>query len=178
MKLRILLAVAAAVVTAGCARFDTRMEMRRFFKSTVEVTDTLGCIYERNMTFECIDGGMLKFIVYVVSTECSSCEMRQIPRLKPLYELADSLGTFEVYTIFSPSQDEYNDVLEQLVFMNFEYPLYVDVFGDFQRKNTCIPVEKKYHCFLLDKEGHPVFVGNHLANADMMRLFLKVLNRI
>lgn len=43
--------------------------MRRFFKSTVEVTDTLGCIYERNMTFECIDGGMLKFIVYVVSTE-------------------------------------------------------------------------------------------------------------
>lgn len=59
MKLRILLAVAAAVVTVGCARFDTRMEMRRFFKSSVEVTDTLGCIYERNMTFECIDGGYL-----------------------------------------------------------------------------------------------------------------------
>ena len=88
------------------------------------------------------------------------------------------MGTFEVYTIFSPSQDEYDDVLEQLVFMNFEYPLYVDVFGDFRRKNTCIPEEKKYHCFLLDKEEHPVFVGNPLANAELMHLFKKVLDRI
>ena len=54
MKLRILLAVAAAVVTAGCARFDIRMEMRRFFKSTVEVTDTCTLLQQNAVHARCV----------------------------------------------------------------------------------------------------------------------------
>ena len=36
----------------------------------------------------------------------------------------------------------------------------------------------RFHSFLLDKEGHPVFVGNPLASDRMMELFKEALESL
>ena len=96
----------------------------------------------------------------------------------PLYELSDSIGTFRIVTIFAPRQEEYDEVIRQLMVLDFPYPVYVDFDGSFRKANPCIPEDKRFHSFLLDKEGHPVFVGDPLASDRMMELFKEALESL
>lgn len=52
----------------------------------------------------------------------------------------------------------------------------VDVNGSFMHSNPSIPSESRYHCFLIDENGHPFFVGNPLAGDRIRSVFFSVLN--
>lgn len=60
--------------------------------------------------------------------------------------------------------------------LDFPYPVYVDFNCSFRKLNTGIPEDVRFHSFLLDKNGHPVFVGNPNANETLNHLFEKVLS--
>ena len=81
-------------------------------------------------------------------------------------------------SIFSPSVEEYDEVLKNLIYRDFEYPVYIDFSGSFRQKNDCIPKDCLFHNFLIDSNGHPVFVGNPIASDDLWNLFNKALSSI
>lgn len=167
-----------AVVIAGCSRLETKREMKTFFKSTIITPETLGRVYDRNIVFEELPEGMPMLIIYSDSTECNSCQINQVVLLKPIFELSDSLQSFKVIPVFSPSQEEYDTTVEQLIMLNFKYPLYIDTFRDFGRLNDCIPEDRRFHCFLINSEGKPVFIGNPIASEALKTVFLKALRDI
>lgn len=72
-------------------------------------------------------------VFYHDSLSCSSCQISHLADIRSVYELSDSLGTFEVMTIFSPRPEEYDQVLRDLEIREFEYPVYVDVTGSLSR---------------------------------------------
>lgn len=47
-------------------------------------------------------------VFYHDSLSCSSCQISHLADIQSIYELSDSLGTFEVMTIFSPGPEEYD----------------------------------------------------------------------
>lgn len=167
-----------AVVIASCSRLETRREMKTFFKSTVITPETLGRIYDRNIVFDGLPKDIPMLIIYNDSTECNSCQINQVTLLEPIFELSDSLQSFKVIPIFSPSQEEYDATVEQLIMLNFKYPLYIDTFRDFGRLNDCIPENRRFHCFLINSEGKPVFIGNPIASDALKTVFIKALRDI
>lgn len=117
-------------------------------------------------------------ILYHDSLSCSMCKISHLSDLSCVYALADSLGTFEVMSIFSPREEEYDELMKNLIYRDFEYPVYIDFSGSFRRRNECIPEEDLFHSFLIDRNGHPVFVGNPGASDDLWNLFNKALSFI
>jgi len=103
------------------------------------------------------------------------CQIGQLADISGLYEFADSLGNFEVMTIFSPRMEEYNSVVNNLMVRDFEYPIYVDFKGSFRKTNLGIPDDRRLHCFLIDSDGHPIFIGNPVASNELWSLFMKTL---
>lgn len=42
------------------------------------------------------------------------------------------------------------------------------------KQNTCIPVDKMFHAFLLDENNNVLLVGNPLENEKIEELFWKI----
>lgn len=114
--------------------------------------------------------------MYHDSLSCNSCQINHLNDYLCIYEKADTMS-FDVLTIFSPRQEEYDEVMASLMKQDFPYPIYVDFDGSFRRANPCIPEDNRFHSFLLDKDGHPVFVGNPADNETMWNLFEKALEK-
>lgn len=129
----------------------------------------------RNQSFISSRSELPVFVIYHDSLSCNLCQIGHLADITGLYELADSLGIFEVMTIFSPGKEEHNSVVKNLMVRDFEYPIYVDFIGNFRKTNTGIPDNRKFHSFLIDGDGHPVFVGNPVASNELWSLFLKTL---
>ena len=79
--------------------------------------------------------------MYSDSLEYSSCQINNLFDNISLYEKADTSG-FSVGAVFSSRQEEYNEVLKQLILLDFPYPVYIDFSGSFRRGNAeTIPPE-------------------------------------
>lgn len=173
-KVTICFSIAVSVIfLTCCTNYKVGKEMRRFVESEIVVSQDLECVADRNISTGNMPDSSSVLVMYYDSTECSGCRINHLMDLKPLYELSDSLGSFEVMTVFSPRQEEYDEVVRQLMVLDFPYPVYVDYAGEFRKANTCIPDDKRFHSFLVDRDGHPVFVGNPLASDGLWELFIK-----
>lgn len=80
--------------------------------------------------------------------------------------------------IFSPRQDDYDSVVEELMIHDFPFPIYIDFNGEFRKQNYFIPSDRRFHSFLLDGSGHPVFIGNPIASDSMSSLFDRALEEL
>ena len=163
----------------SCAEQQISRTLKNFRASTITIPEDLQKIHRRSQTtIEGCDTGTPVMIIYHDSLECSSCRISHLIDFLDLYELSDSLGTFKVMTIFSPLEYEYDDVLSKLIVNNFEYPIYIDFSGTFRQQNKSIPEDRRFHRFLINSAGLPVFVGDPKASDQMWTLFLKSLEDI
>lgn len=154
------------------------MRLNEFRVKCVKVHVEMEQVYRRNINAQEPSVKQCQLIVYYDSLECSSCAVRHLYDKIDLYELADSIESFDVLTVFSPCEEEYDEVMKELMLLDFPYPVYVDSGRNFRRTNSCIPEDRRFHTFLLDRSGHPVFVGNPVASGDLWRLFEKVLGNL
>lgn len=89
--------------------------------------------------------------------------------------MADT-SDFSVMTIFSPKKSEVENTRFQLMLINHTIPIYLDKNGSFAQLNYCIPTDQRFHSFLINETGKPVFVGNPLSNTKLNTLFLNFIN--
>ena len=115
-----------------------------------------------------------KLIIYIDSLSCSSCRIGHLNEMLPLYRLSDSLKTFSVMAIFSPVKRNIPEVELQVQLLNFPYPIYIDNDGEFASNNN-IPADKRFHDFLINKNGKVLFIGNPLASDLLMTVFMNTL---
>lgn len=118
-----------------------------------------------------------KFIVYHDSSACSGCKISHLEDLRGLFKLADSLATFKVMVIFSPAQEEYDNVRDAIAVREFDFPVYLDGSASFRHANKAIPDDERFHAFLIDGDGKPRFVGNPMEEDAMRNLFLEALGK-
>ena len=116
-----------------------------------------------------------RLIMYVDSMSCSSCRIGHFTDALPLYELSDSLKNFSVMAIFSPEQSKLVDVEMQLKLLDFPYPIYIDTKREFAMMND-IPADKRFHDFMISKDGRVKYVGNPLNGEQLMLVFKNTLN--
>ncbi len=179
MKFRTLIcSVVLCVMAVSCKEYKVAKMMRDFQKTPVVIPNGLYRVHDRNQTTYEHPGGKPLMVFYYDSLSCSSCQINHLSDLRDLYELSDSSGSFEVMTIFAPRMEEFDGVFEELMIRDFEYPLYLDLDGIFSKSNPNIPADTRFHSFLLDPEGKPIFVGNPCLSDELWNIFLKTLNLI
>ena len=107
----------------------------------------------------------------IVLPELVKVEHREITRGEP----EASLFKMVIYNDSLECQLEYDGAMVDLMRLNYPYALYVDIDGSFEKANPGLPDDKRFHSFLLDRDGHPVFIGNPAASEQLWMLFKEVL---
>jgi hypothetical protein len=159
-------------------RREIRKEMRAFVSNRIEVPQDMDYVYCGGLGQYRDTARQAKLIVYYDTLSCQSCSVNHIGLLRPLIERSRKTGKFDVLVIFSPRPDESAEVTTQLMVMKLDFPVCVDTYGSFRRKNNFIPADVRFHTFLVDRRGKPIFVGNPLDSDELSKLFDKVLQKI
>lgn len=175
MKRPLLYLICFLIITSCSDIQSIKHDLRQFRKTTINLSVSCEVVKNRNISKGVLPTGKETMIVYYDSTECNKCKINHLIDFLSLYDDADNKGTYNVVTIFAPRQEEYDEVMASLMKQDFPYPIYVDFDGSFRKANRCIPEDKRFHSFLLDKDGHPVFVGNPVSSEKMHELFKRAL---
>ena len=166
-----------AMILSGCSEHRTGKILKTFMKETIVLPDDMHSIRDRSMSSVSVFKEIPTFVMYHDSLACSNCQIAHLIDNISLYESADT-SDFQVVTVFSPRQEEYDEIMRQLMILDFPYPIYVDFNCSFRKLNAGIPEDVRFHSFLIDNDGHPVFVGNPAASDDLWKLFDKALAKI
>lgn len=171
--------IIASIIVSSCSnRFRLKATMKEFVKEEIIIPDNLYVVANRNYCkadFQNLDDSRL--IIYIDSLSCNTCRITHLLEMLPLYEFSEEDGRFSILPIFSPKTDDLQDIERQLLLLDFPYPIYVDVFSEFAQKNN-IPVDNRFHNFLIDEVGKVRFVGNPIDNEQLRSIFINTLNNI
>ncbi|MCM1502618.1 MAG: hypothetical protein NC115_08155 [Bacteroidales bacterium] len=168
----------AGILTSSCSDRQVANELRSFRNSEITTSMELEKVCGHEIMPCVLEECSARLVIYHDTSACSSCQINHLYDKIDLYEMADSLTTFDVMTVFSPREEEYDNVMKELMQVNFPYPVYVDTYGKFREANGCIPADARFHTFLIGRDGRPVFVGSPEASNDLWELFGKALKNL
>lgn len=117
-----------------------------------------------------------KLIEYIDSSSCSACHIAHLEIVDNLFMMAGSTKLFDVVVVFSPRAEDASEVLRMLLAKKYKYPVYFDGSCEFAQINRTIPSDQRYHTFLIDKRGTPIFVGNPNPSDALYNIFVKSLS--
>ena len=117
-----------------------------------------------------------KMVVYIDSTECTSCSLNKLRFWNPLINLAKRENIkIDYIFIVAPKPSEMDDINLELSVTDLQSSIYLDTAYVFRKRNPSIPNENKYHSFLLDKNDRICFVGNPIDNEKLMMVYKKAI---
>ena len=86
---------------------------------------------------------------------------------------------FGVIFIFSPKTEKYNEVLRAIKNVrHISVPFLIEKDDEFLTINKCIPKNKRYHIFMVDKDNNVILAGNPLVNEKMWDLYKKKIAKL
>ena len=168
------------LITVSCSfeRTKLRKQMDEFMQSEIIFPSS----------FHKIESGRLSpceriqtkpvLVFYHDSSSCSLCQINRLHDRLDIYALSDSLGNFDVMTILSPKEEEYQEVIGTLRDRCYEFPVYIDYSREFPVYNSHIPEDVRFHTFLVDERCRPVFVGDPVPETTLWDIFCKTLDKI
>lgn len=175
---KLVLYLLLAFLATSCGHASLSRQLKSFSKETIVIPDELTEVRGHNVSRISDTRKEFTFVTYFDSLSCSRCQIAHLSDYTDLYEVADSVGVLDFLVVFSPRDEEYDEVVKELVLNDFPYPVYVDYGGYFRKANASIPEDSRFHSFLLDRDGHPAFVGNPVASQKLWDLFEKALDRL
>ena len=179
---RLLLIVAVcflAVASSGCKKARLRSQLKELMGSTIVLPEKITCVYNGEV-YPMPDSlrDKPKLIVYIDSTECTTCRISRIGMYHGLFHFAEEIGLFEVMLILSNVDLDGIPVIRYISDLEIEHPVYVDVDNEFLHINRAIPKDKRMHSFLIDRFGSPLCVGDPASSDKMLLVLYRAVNSL
>jgi len=156
------------------AKERLREELVSFRKTEIVIPHDMTVVRHGKLVPFIRQTGLPILVVYIDGQDCTDCRIAHLVEYEPLFQLSDSTGTFQLMVVFSPSEG-HEMVLQKLIDANYRFPVYFDSYSEFSDKND-IPLDSRFHTFLLNAESFPILVGNPLTNPEINKLFHQLLN--
>ena len=102
----------------------------------------------------------VRFVVYVDSVQCSTCHLNRMPNYFQYASLETLYPDFQLVAIMWPNAESAPTMAADIAHRAFPFDVFLDKDGSFAAANPSIPSNRDSHCFLLDRDGHPVFTGD------------------
>lgn len=161
------------VLSVSCERHQISTKLKNMMSDEIVMPDSILQV-KGEVVDTCSLSSSLKLVIYVDSSECSTCRIEKLNAYSTLYDIFNSSGVIELVVLVAPKQDELN-LIKHMLGNYVKFPTYVDVENQFLSKNTIIPIDWRYHSFLTDCDGKVVFVGDPVSNTRTNELFWKAL---
>ncbi|MDR1554232.1 MAG: hypothetical protein LBS69_12360 [Prevotellaceae bacterium] len=158
---------------------STRKAVENFLSTEIIINDNLIPIVhgEVNNTINIPEG--IRMIIYYDSIGCRQCRVSHLTDINSIFEyFADSFKIAYPMIIFSPSETEKSELLQNLKDSEFYYPTWLDENNSFMKRNPQIPTEDGFHTFLLDKKNKVVLTGSPVYNLKLWDLYKKTINEL
>lgn len=167
----------AVTCLPGCRDAETRRTLRRMMGSTVVLPEKVTCV-QNGESFSLSDSVRLrpKLIIYVDSTECSTCRISHIWEYDELFGIAEENGLFDMVFLIYNTSFESIPLVRYVSDQKILHPIYIDIENRFLTDNPIIPPDSRYHSFLLTEKGKPIFVGDPTLSSQMFEAFRLALN--
>lgn len=153
--------------------------LRKMMGSTVVLPENVSFIQNgiQSPLPEHIKGSSI-LLVYIDSTQCNDCRIRQLNRYDPIIKISETRHTFEVLFLLSVAHNDYESVSKRLVDSDLPYAVAIDRDNAFLRENPNIPSTPVFHTMFLNTMRQPVFVGDPASNQNTYKLFNSIINDI
>ena len=169
-----------AVVITDCKKAQLRTQLKGLMASTIVLPEKITCVYNGEV-FPMPEElrSRPKLIVFVDSTECTTCRVSHIEMYHDLFLLAEESGLFDIMLILSNIDLSGISIIRYLSDLGIEHPVYVDVDNMFLTLNSAIPNDdRRFHSFFLDKSGYPLCFGDPVSSEEIYQVFCKTINKI
>ena len=177
-QMRLVILFISSLIISGCAENQLIKTIKTFQSAVIQIPNDLMVVENKSISNYSDTLCPIKMLVFFDSSCCSACQIKRLSDYCPLFDQAKISNRYDVMILFSPLPEICPEVIELLFMANYPYPVYIDHSGSFSEINKHIPEDNRFHSFLLNKEGHPVFVGNPLASDRMMELFKEALESL
>ncbi len=168
----ILLLVACSL--ASCSQYKIKKQLEKLTRTEIVIPAGMRqSVMGRDSVLLNPAVGAARMIVYIDSVDCSSCRLNSINDYAEIidYHKEETGGEFVPVFIFSPQREKVGEVVTSLKRSAFNYPIFLDEEQKFSVANPHIPVDPRYHTFLLDKHGKVVLVGDPAYSPDLWELY-------
>ena len=175
-KIVLWLWVFGVLLPTACSRDKARLRktLARFETVQVLIPDDMHMIQEGRLRPYQLPDSLPIMVVYVSPDECTECRIGHLMEYEELYRWGEESGLFQLMIVVSPRPEMMERTQDELTERKLIIPVYLDVYSEFHDRND-IPADSRVHCFLLDGNRYPIFVGNPFASEQLNGLFKKVL---
>lgn len=156
----------------SCETNRIKNDLNLLYSVPVKIPNDMTVIYNGKDTniVNCKNG--YKFIVYVDSSECNSCEINKLLLWQPLIKYAEMFDErLKFYFILCSATSSDNSIRRSLLSINLNYPVYLDYDDKFKRSNFHLKNNTLLNAFMLDNGNNVILVGNPLYNKKIEHLF-------
>ena len=118
-----------------------------------------------------------KLVVFVDSSECSSCFIDGLYQWNDLITEIKTLND-DVRFIFviAPKKEQIEDIYLSVDYCGLKQHIYIDTAYAFIRENKYLPKKKELQVFLLNKKNEVILVGNPYKNDKILFLLKKLIS--
>ena len=164
--------------TVGCERAQLRTQFKGLTTNTIILPKKINCV-NNGEVYQMPDSleNKPKMIIYVDSTECTTCRISHLDMYHSLLHLSEQKKSFELMILFYNSKVFEDVPLETyLSRLQMETPVYIDVENTFLKDNPIIPSDPRMHSFLINSLGKPIFVGDPVSSEKLKKSFLRAID--
>lgn len=180
MKMQLFfVAVIGFIMLEACGEKNSvKTTIRKMRESELTIPNDLQRIVGRSISTIEEERKKATLVIYYDSLECSSCRVDKLYQLDTIFGLEKTYLDYEVLVVFSPSPCEVEDVKVMLFKRNYKYPVYLDYSGKFRELNDFIPIDNRFHTFLVGQDLRPLFIGDPYVSKNMWDLFILSLDNL
>jgi len=177
-RVRMIILLGLLLCIGGCSNKRIREALESFLSQEVSFPSTLICCSGGTDGVNPLRDSIPKLIIYVDSTQCSSCRVSHLSEYIPLYDDALRSGRYTLAIILSPPVSEYGHIAHLLELYKYPFPVYLDKDHSFRKENGFIPDDIRFHAFLTDRSRRPVLVGDPVRSDRLRNLFEQELQNL
>ena len=166
-------------MASGCKKAVIRNQLKGLMSSTIVLPERITCV-NNGEEYPMPDSvrSKAKLIVYIDSTECTSCRISHFGLYNKAFEISKEKGSFEVVLLLANVSLYEIPLIKYLSDMEYKTPIYVDVDNKFLELNPSLPEDRRMRALLLDDAGYPMCVGDPAASEKMLQVFIGAVNNL
>lgn len=160
---------------AGCQKNkDIRDGIISMQSSKVTIDeDSILCVNGESIFIE--HTPQFRLVVYVDSSECSSCSINQLKYWQSFMSKYNSQSNIQLLILLEAKKGEIPSIEGDIASAELNNIIFIDSNFVFRRQNPQIPPNSMYHTFLLNEMDSVVLVGNPLRNGRVEKMFEKII---
>lgn len=162
----------------SCSSHRIRRELESFLSQEVVFPSSITCVSKTMQGTNLLLDSIPRLVIYVDSTQCSTCRVGHLAEYIPLHERAVQEKRFMLAVILSPPASEYDNIVHLLDVYDYPFPVYLDKNHSFRKENSFIPDDARFHAFLIDRSLHPVMVGDPTRSEKLRQLFEQTIQQL